>query len=178
MQKVSKQSLAMIALSILLAISIALTFTFAGLSASNTASGTITFQGDATVVWSYTGEIVGKYEQKDGSITVKLSEADFDLLADGSASLKDTTKREFEYVSVSITNTANSNLKYKISKTSTDTGMTVTCDTFKGAIEYTTGAVGKTLSQIITDIKVTNAEAAKDLTFEITAAVGANVNID
>ena len=43
MQKVSKQSLAMIALSILLAISIALTFTFAALSASKTATGTITF---------------------------------------------------------------------------------------------------------------------------------------
>ena len=43
MQKVSKQSLAMIALSILLAISIALTFTFAALQDSKTATGTITF---------------------------------------------------------------------------------------------------------------------------------------
>ena len=43
MQKVSKQSLAMIALSILLAISIALTFTFAALSAEKEATGTISF---------------------------------------------------------------------------------------------------------------------------------------
>ena len=45
MQKVSKQSLAMIALSILLAISIALTFTLATLSDTKTAKGTITFNG-------------------------------------------------------------------------------------------------------------------------------------
>ncbi len=49
MQKVSKQSLAMIALSILLAISIALTFTFAALSGKSTAKGTITFSGNVTV---------------------------------------------------------------------------------------------------------------------------------
>ncbi len=55
MQKVSKQSLAMIALSILLAISIALTFTFAALQDRKTATGTITFSGDASVTWSGTG---------------------------------------------------------------------------------------------------------------------------
>ena len=49
MQKVSKQSLAMLALSILLAISIALTFTFAGLTAQKTASGEITFQGNVAI---------------------------------------------------------------------------------------------------------------------------------
>lgn len=53
MQKVSKQSLAMIALSILLAISIALTFTFAALAKEKTATGTITFSGDTGIV--YTG---------------------------------------------------------------------------------------------------------------------------
>ena len=50
MQKVSKQSLAMLALSILLAISIALTFTFAAASASKTATGEITFTGTAALV--------------------------------------------------------------------------------------------------------------------------------
>ena len=49
MQKVSKQSLAMLALSILLAISIALTFTFAALSATKTATGTITFGNGFTL---------------------------------------------------------------------------------------------------------------------------------
>ena len=50
MQKVSKQSLAMIALSILLAISIALTFTFALTGIRNTATGTITFTGNASIL--------------------------------------------------------------------------------------------------------------------------------
>ena len=49
MQKVSKQSLAMLALSILLAISIALTFTFAALSDSKTATGTVTFSKGFTL---------------------------------------------------------------------------------------------------------------------------------
>ena len=49
MQKVSKQSLAMLALSILLAISIALTFTFAALSGSKKATGTITFSGGFSI---------------------------------------------------------------------------------------------------------------------------------
>ena len=70
MQKVSKQSLAMIALSILLAISIALTFTFAALQVKKTATGTITFSGnyaismtgtdndELTDAWTFKGTIV------------------------------------------------------------------------------------------------------------------------
>ena len=58
MQKVSKQSLAMIALSILLAISIALTFTFAALAKTKTATGTIQFSGDKGIV--YTGLASGE----------------------------------------------------------------------------------------------------------------------
>ena len=54
MQKVSKQSLAMLALSILLAISIALTFTFAALSSTKTATGTITFTGEMGLVFAGT----------------------------------------------------------------------------------------------------------------------------
>ena len=50
MQKVSKQSLAMIALSILLAISIALTFTFAAAQATKAATGTITFSGKGALL--------------------------------------------------------------------------------------------------------------------------------
>ena len=52
MQKVSKQSLAMLALSILLAISIALTFTFAAAQDTKSATGTITFTGNAALTIS------------------------------------------------------------------------------------------------------------------------------
>jgi len=57
MQKVSKQSLAMLALSILLAISIALTFTFAALTNTKTAEGTITFSGSVGLVVDATSNI-------------------------------------------------------------------------------------------------------------------------
>ena len=65
MQKVSKQSLAMIALSILLAISIALTFTFAALSDKKTATGTITFSGN--VALEFTGDSI----DTSGTITIE-----------------------------------------------------------------------------------------------------------
>ena len=177
MQKVSKQSLAMIALSILLAISIALTFTFAGLSATKTATGNITFSGDATVKWAQQGNDTTKYEISNDSITINLTEADFDFNADGTASLNETAKGEFAKVTVAINNTAASNLNYKISKTSTDTKMMVTSATFKGKINKSSGEVNKTLSEIVTDIKITKAEDAEGLVFVITAAIGAAVDI-
>lgn len=67
MQKVSKQSLAMLALSILLAISIALTFTFAALSDSKTAQGTITFDGNVAI------ELGGTFVEGDDNFDYKLT---------------------------------------------------------------------------------------------------------
>ena len=177
MQKVSKQSLAMIALSILLAISIALTFTFAALSATGTATGNITFGGDATVKWTQRGNELDKYAVSDGSITITLTEADFDFKPDGSASLSGTTKGEFGNVTVTIENTAASNLNYKISKSSIDNKMTVSSTTFSSTIMKSSGAINKTLSEIVTDIEITNAEDAKELRFVITAEIGAAVEV-
>ena len=59
MQKVSKQSLAMIALSILLAISIALTFTFAAMNDTKTVNGTITFSGNVAIQMGFGFEADG-----------------------------------------------------------------------------------------------------------------------
>ena len=71
MQKVSKQSLAMIALSILLAISIALTFTFAVAQSTKTATGTITFSGVAALVLDgFAGEADG------GTFTITVSDGE------------------------------------------------------------------------------------------------------
>ena len=72
MQKVSKQSLAMLALSILLAISIALTFTFAATNTSKTATGTISFNNGIAMVFYNDAAVV------DDDIT-------FDITVDGSA---------------------------------------------------------------------------------------------
>ena len=82
MQKVSKQSLAMIALSILLAISIALTFTFAAIAGkTDKATGTITFSGASALLINneesdYTFTITF-----DGTGTPSVSTTGFDTVA-------------------------------------------------------------------------------------------------
>ena len=81
MQKVSKQSLAMIALSILLAISIALTFTFAALQDSQTATGTITFSGSGSLTFTLDGAMGSG--TANGSISFKLDETNFTISNDG-----------------------------------------------------------------------------------------------
>ena len=103
MQKVSKQSLAMLALSILLAISIALTFTFAALNASKTATGTITFSGDASVAWTGSGlEFAGT-----DNVTFKLNNTHFDFTTSAgkvSAQLNEAAKTAMESIKVTFTN--------------------------------------------------------------------------
>ena len=175
MQKVSKQSLAMIALSILLAISIALTFTFAALSDSKKATGTITFSGNATVTWATTNANTTKYAVSGGEITITLSEADFTFEADGSAKITAAALAEFEKVTVTIKNDANSALKYKIT-TANNAGakMTVT-NVDVPATAITKSEVTKKLSEIITNIVVADAADASTLEFVVTAAIGASV---
>ncbi len=72
MQKVSKQSLAMIALSILLAISIALTFTFAVAQSTKTAKGTITFSGTAALTLTGFG---AQSAGNDGTFSISVTSA-------------------------------------------------------------------------------------------------------
>ncbi len=163
MQKVSKQSLAMIALSILLAISIALTFTFAGLTASKTATGTITFSGEATVAWS--GGTVN-----DGNTTFTLVNADFNVTSAG-ATLNDTGKTKLEDISVTITNTATTTLNYSISM-ATATGVTfseVTGTLASG--DANSGTITKNLKELITNISLTTAQMTDSVTFVVTASI-------
>ena len=84
MQKVSKQSLAMLALSILLAISIALTFTFAALTDSRKATGTITFSSGGTVAWTGNSQsdTIG-VTASGNDVVFTLTEADFTISEDG-----------------------------------------------------------------------------------------------
>ncbi len=81
MQKISRKSLAVVALSVLLAISMALTFTFAALKDSETATGTITFAGGFTLTANsfggtdpdYTFTIAPSYAP-DGNVTFSIVE--------------------------------------------------------------------------------------------------------
>jgi len=117
MQKVSKQSLAMLALSILLAISIALTFTFAALTDSKKATGTITFSGGGSVTWEGTGAA------DDGTYSFTLTEADFTINAAGTEATLNKTFADSE--KVTFTNESGKIMYYRITYTYTDANNTI-----------------------------------------------------
>ncbi len=93
MQKVSKQSLAMIALSILLAISIALTMTFAALSANRTATGSITFSGNVSITYNdlaQDGTFNLQPNYGDSNFTIPDTGAEFKISGDKNAYVRVT----------------------------------------------------------------------------------------
>ena len=106
MQKVSKQSLAMLALSILLAISIALTFTFAALADKKTATGTISFTGNVALLVGATGSEAGSnYEfnitnaTDEDSVNTELAKVSFKL--------SETSQAAYVRVTAAIKNNGN-----------------------------------------------------------------------
>ena len=99
MQKVSKQSLAMLALSILLAISIALTFTFAALAAEQkTVNGTITFQGNVAIEL---GE--GFVSESGNTYTISLTATDTGITIPATATIGLTSNSVNAYMKVVVT---------------------------------------------------------------------------
>ena len=175
MQKVSKQSLAMLALSILLAISIALTFTFAGLADSKTATGTIQFSGEASIAWASTNSGEGmdtKYVVADGAITIKLTNADFDFIGNTAKLKQDVINNEFSKVNVTITNGSTATLVYTIKMTTTLTGGDVAFAGVTDDTEITNTSAKKTLKDLVTAITITDTTTFTNGTFEITAAIG------
>jgi len=141
MQKqVSKQSLAMVALSILLAISIALTFTFAAFVGTKTATGTITFSAGGTLEWSvdtvavdsnWTGNVEDGYllsEENasdatigfvDGNITLAFASNCFSVASDElaentgyTATLKADVLTQLQYIVATFTNNSDSETMY------------------------------------------------------------------
>ena len=189
MQKVSKQSLAMIALSILLAISIALTVTFAAMQDSKTATGTITFTGGASVAWNLNDANTAYANVSDGNLTITLDNDDFDF-ADNSgttkATLKGTVWTELQKITLTITNTSSTSLNYKVSLTSDGTGITenFTSTQIQGSLTNATGddsngVVNKNFTDIFTSaFVVDNADTFTNGTFVVTAEIGASVVLD
>ena len=115
MQKVSKQSLAMLALSILLAISIALTFTFALMADSRTATGTITFSSGGTVTWTPNSQSDTIAVTASGNnVEFTLTEADFTINEAGTTA---TLNKGFGDAKVTFQNMSSIAMYYKISIT-------------------------------------------------------------
>ncbi len=143
MQKVSKQSLAMIALSILLAISIALTFTFAALSATKTATGTITLSGTVSVEWSYTGTGYVTIDSDDDA-SINLTDKDFDFNLKNNktvATLKNTVYSELSNLSVTIKNGASSSLVWAIGTAADSESKITLTQTDEYSSTYSTGTL-------------------------------------
>ena len=155
MQKVSKQSLAMLALSILLAISIALTFTFAaGFSDSKNAEGTINFAGSVALTMTF-GEGTGGnngFESGDGSTGSKYT---FTMNATSTTTLAEIAD---ELANVKFGLTAESQLAYvgvKVTITGQTVGDTGVIPLVKGTgadfstedTNFATGITWKTTAQ-------------------------------
>lgn len=162
MQKVSKQSLAMLALSILLAISIALTLTFAALSDTKTATGTITFQGNVALLVGATGSEAAE------NYTFTISDP-----ADSNA-----------------INTQLQGISYKLAATSQDAYIRVTAEvnngtstdavtlTAKTASGYTSAALVQTSDAAITAGTANTLGALYTAALDLTALDGSTGTID
>ena len=182
MQKVSKQSLAMIALSILLAISIALTFTFAAVAnVSKTATGTLTFSGKYSIVWAGGDDVNIESDNAGNGMTFTLDESWFtDVTKIGDTKITaslDRTSNEtaLKALKVTFTNTTAAATMANVSyvQTSEETG-TCTCRLNAGMDKLeieANSSVTKTLYDIISALNVTDATGAA-ITFKLTATIG------
>ena len=122
MQKqVSKQSLAVLALSILLAISMALTATFAAFQSTGQVAGQITFTSSGIQIVLSVGNDNSVATIEGNNVTVTLDAGDFTVTANGKMYLTATAAADLAKITYSTTYTAGSNVAgYKI--TVSDTG--------------------------------------------------------
>ena len=104
-----------------------------------------------------------------------MSEADFTFEADGSAKITAAALAEFEKVTVTIKNDANSALKYKITTANNAGAKMEVTNVDVPATAITKSSVTKKLSELITSIVVADAADASALEFVVTAAIGANI---
>ena len=183
MQKVSKQSLAMIALSILLAISIALTFTFAALQDSKTATGQITFSDGFTLTATgfdgadpnFKFTINPTYET-DGQVSFAIanSSAQWKIAATGDMTMEVTITLErgegedlIAVNPVALDSNVKSGTAYKLETTGAQTA-TITLANLIELTNTTTSAIDTNsvadLEYTITiDVKVVSSSTASDI---------------
>ena len=177
MQKVSKQSLAMLALSILLAISIALTFTFAALTSVNkTATGKITFSGEYAVAWS--GGTSNDVSGNSNGMEFTLNETLFEVTASNGllAATLDAENEALEAYKVKFTNATATATTYSIefAQEATTTG-TITAklaDDKKSGTVPANQSVEVNLKELIETFSIANATGA-EITFTLKATIGA-----
>ena len=169
MQKVSKQSLAMLALSILLAISIALTFTFAALGVQQKdVSGTITFTGGLSI--AVTDITATDGVSLTGGNTLAFTAEAFEYNVDKFV-LTDAAKAALATSDITVTSTAGAGVDFyysiAVSATSDAKAKIVNGSGVVGSTQVT-GATEKVvgLEEVISDIQLT--DSVDGVTFTIT----------
>ncbi len=176
MQKVSKQSLAMIALSILLAISIALTFTFAATNNSKTATGSIQFSGEKYVTLTDGGDAVTI--DSDGNATITFAQSDFDLSQNSSTGVVSATSNssaltKLGQVGITFSNATSAEATITFTNNTASSGNVITVTT-KTPSTTTVAAGGKvttlTLASYIESLAVSEV-TANEFTFTVTIAL-------
>lgn len=179
MQKqVSKQSLAIVALSILLTITMALTATFAAFSATNTTTGTITFIGGLTITAESDVADAGVTITKtsDQVVGVAFDNDAFQAAAGNTFVLTAAAKAVLAAYDLTATNSANKAATFTAELTINEVSNVVVTKVGESA-SYTKALAAKTgdtdttatynLSEIISEITVSDAIAANTTIFSI-----------
>ena len=174
MQKISRKSLAVVALSVLLAISMALTFTFAALNAEQrTATGTITFAGGLTITLAPGEGVNGTngitIASSGQDLTITITDAAFEYSTDKFV-LTAAAKADLAKATVTITSATEKTFYWDAALTDTagETSTVKAGAEIGNDKESTDGAeVSKTLADFISDIEITGA-VSTDNTFTVT----------
>ena len=169
MQKVSKQKLAILLLTVLLAISIALTISFASLRTNEEVNGSITFAGGlAIAISSPVAEENGiTFTAQGNGLKVDFNEEAFEYATDGTDKfvLSQNAKDTLGKATVSITSNANKVFYYKVVLTQdtmdenaqiimSSIATTSTAVPLQGSVA---GAINESLTTYLSDIEVTGA---------------------
>ena len=177
MQKTSKQGLAILALSILLAISFALTITFASFRVIESATGTVTFTGDVSVAWTDNGSGLTFVGTGDAGCSFTLNETHFQYDAEMStATLNQTARDALAKIQVTFTNNSALTMAWTVAlddETASQGLVVELADNLTGDVaaksdEDVTHTL--TLAQIIEEITVTMQDFSST-TFKIDATI-------
>ena len=163
MQKTSKQGLTILALSILLAISFALTITFASFRVTESANGTVTFTGDVSVAWTDNASGLNFIGTGTAGCEFTLNETHFQYDAEmTTATLNESARKALEKIKVTFTNNSKLNMTWTIAPNNevTPSGLVISYfDDLTGDVAAksgdTAGTKELTLAQIIEEITVT-----------------------
>jgi len=179
-KKVSKQSLAVLLLSILLAISMGLTATFAAFSATNTAKGYITFAGGLTITFTgittangVSAALVGGAGDDKDQLKISFTETAFEANSDGNFQLTAAALAEVAKIKVTITSGVEKKVYYKSQCEAEESdAFTISATDLDSNYTAASGAMSKDITfdaifDEVTDVLVEDTISSETLAFSI-----------